>query len=108
MLPSADTSLARWPNLSGLTRPNVSNLNPAAGTIAANVAMVGVGIANDFKACHGSDATAVVINVSGTMEHDRATPAEGCSAPAPCVVSRVATPQQKRPRHEGGGVELCW
>lgn len=93
VLPSAETRMILWPNLSGFARPLVSNLNPAQGTIAANMAIVGVGNANDFKVFNGSGSIDVVIDVTGTMEYYQATPAAGRSAAVGRSQSGAVTPR---------------
>lgn len=77
VLPTADTYLTLWSSLSGVPRPAVSNLNPARGTIAASMAMVGVDSTNAFKVFNGSGSTDVIIDVTGTMEYYEASPAPG-------------------------------
>lgn len=99
VLPSADTFLTLWANYSGLARPAVSHLNPAKGTIAANMAIVEVGNANDFKVFNGSGTTDVIVDVTGTMEYYQASPAAGRSA----AVERFQS-SAPAPRAPNGGI----
>jgi len=66
--PTANTFLTLWPNVAGTSRPTVSNLNPAKGTNAANMAMIDVGDLYDFNVYNYVGTVNLIIDVTGTME----------------------------------------
>ncbi len=80
--PTASTYLTLWPNFAGETRPTVSNLNPAKGAVAANMAILDLGPAGDFNVFNGSGTTDVLVDVTGTMEFYAAA-AAGAPASGP-------------------------
>lgn len=65
-VPSANTWLALYPH--GITRPGVSNVNPAAHRTVAELAYTGVGTTNDFDVYNSNGSNRVLIDVAGSME----------------------------------------
>ena len=66
--PSSSTYLTLWPSLSGLSRPNVSNVNAAAGATVADGALVPMGDNNVVSIFNSSGRTDVLLDVAGTFD----------------------------------------
>ncbi|MDO3703825.1 choice-of-anchor D domain-containing protein [Micromonospora sp. C28SCA-DRY-2] len=65
--PTASTYLKLWPNgVTGIDRPDVSNLNAAAGQTVANAAVTLIGPTDAFNVYNHSGTTGVVADVVGT------------------------------------------
>jgi hypothetical protein len=63
--PTAATYLTVWPT--GLTRPTVSNLNPAAGQTIPNAAVTLIGAGDAFSVYNHQGTTNLVIDAVGTF-----------------------------------------
>jgi hypothetical protein len=63
--PSADTYVAVWP--AGVSRPTVSNLNPARATTIPNAVYTLLGPANGFQLYNNTGHTDVVVDVVGSF-----------------------------------------
>lgn len=80
--PTMNTFVTAWP--SGTARPEVSNINAAAGSVVANMAQLAIGADNRFQLYNHVGRTDVLVDVSGTFE---AYPASSTSV-APRVAKR--------------------
>ncbi|MFL6165656.1 MAG: hypothetical protein ACJ710_05175 [Ornithinibacter sp.] len=76
--PTRNTVLTLWN--ADITKPTVSNLNPAAGQLVSNMTITDLGAAYDFKVRNTSGSTNLVIDVAGTMETYPAVADPGAAA----------------------------
>jgi hypothetical protein len=67
--PTTNTFLTLWPQIPGLTRPGVSNINPMAGRTVANADLLTVGTTEDVNIYNASGRTDVLVDVAGTFEN---------------------------------------
>ena len=64
--PTASTFMTLWPD--GEARPNVSNLNPAAGQTVPNAAITTLSLAEKFDVFNSLGTTNLLIDVAGSYE----------------------------------------
>jgi hypothetical protein len=64
--PTSSTFLTLWPD--GESRPNVSNLNPAAGQTVPNAAITMLSLAEKFDVYNNAGTTNLVIDVAGAYQ----------------------------------------
>ncbi|MFD0206559.1 MULTISPECIES: hypothetical protein [Saccharothrix] len=78
--PTAATYLTVWPaGYTGITRPNTSNLNPAAGTVVPNAVQTMIGPDYGFHVYNNAGRSHVLVDVVGTF-YD-ASPSSGSAEP---------------------------
>ncbi|PSL52268.1 hypothetical protein B0I31_11495 [Saccharothrix carnea] len=79
--PTASTYLTVWPaGYTGVTRPNTSNLNPAAGTVVPNAVQTMIGPDYGFHVYNNAGRSHVLVDVVGTF-YD-ASPSSGSAEPS--------------------------
>jgi len=94
--PTANTHVIVWPDFGDGSRPNVSNLNPAAGETVPNAAITGIGFDYRFNVYNNAGSLHLIVDVSGTFEYPYGRPTgadAGRGSSAGSASGRSAVPQ---------------
>ncbi|HVK21527.1 MAG TPA: hypothetical protein VM677_09240 [Actinokineospora sp.] len=85
VLPTDSTYVTVWPaGLTGVGKPNTSNLNPTAGSIVPNAVQTEIGPSNRFNIYNHLGVVDIVVDVVGTFyvfPPSQPLPANGTAAP---------------------------